>query len=184
MKKAASRTDKKQTMLGLFVLALFAMPFAAAGLGILLFMTAPIVYDWARMQAWQSVPAQVDSATLQTHKSSKGGASYSVSTRYRYQVAGVEYTGNRASITTRADNIGSFQEQLGYRLQGAERTGEPVPVWVNPAQPSESIVDRSLRPGLLALQLGLALVFGAFGGNIVFWMARTLWRKLRDPATA
>ena len=180
MKKAASRTDKKQTMLGLFVLALFAMPFAAAGLGILLFMTAPMVYDWARMQAWQSVPAHVDSATLQTHKSSKGGASYSVSTRYRYQVAGVEYTGNRASITTRADNIGSFQEQLGYRLQGAERTGEPVPVWVNPAQPSESIVDRSLRPGLLALQLGLALVFGAFGGNIMLWAARTLWGRLRQ----
>ena len=182
--KKPTAADKKQTLLGLVMLAVLAVPFAAAGLGILLFMTAPMVYDWARMQTWHSVPAQVDSATLQTHKSSKGGASYSVSTRYRYQVAGVEYTGNRASITTRADNIGSFQEQLGYRLQGAERTGEPVPVWVNPAQPSESIVDRSLRPGLLALQLGLALVFGAFGGNIVFWMARTLWRKLRDPATA
>ena len=80
---------------------------------------------------------------------------------------------------------GDHGEQLvRHRLQGAERTGEPVTVWVNPAQPDESIVDRSLRPGLLALQLGLALVFGAFGGNIVFWMARTLWRKLRDPATA
>ena len=180
MKKAASRTDKKQTMLGLFMLALFAMPFAAAGLGILLFMTAPMVYDWARMQAWHSVPAQVDSATLQSHKPSKGGTTYSVSTRYRYQVAGVEYTGDRASLTTRADNIGSFQEQLGHRLQGAERTGEPVPVWVNPAQPTESIVDRSLRPGLLALQLGLALAFGAFGGHLLVRMGRTMWLRLRS----
>ncbi len=179
MKKAASRTDKKQTMLGLFMLALFAMPFAAAGLGILLFMTAPMVYDWARMQAWHSVPAQVDSATLQSHKPSKGGTTYSVSTRYRYQVAGVEYTGDRASLTTRADNIGSFQEQLGHRLQGAERTGEPVTVWVNPAQPTESIVDRSLRPGLLALQLGLALAFGGFGGNLLVRMGRTMWVRLR-----
>ena len=181
MKKAASRTDKKQTMLGLFMLALFAMPFAAAGLGILLFMTAPMVYDWARMQAWHSVPAQVDSATLQSHKPSKGGTTYSVSTRYRYQVAGVEYTGDRASLTTRADNIGSFQEQLGHRLQGAERTGEPVTVWVNPAQPTESIVDRSLRPGLLALQLGLALAFGAFGGHLLVRMGRTMWARLRTP---
>ena len=179
MKKAASRTDKKQTMLGLFMLALFAMPFAAAGLGILLFMTAPMVYDWARMQAWHSVPAQVDSATLQSHKPSKGGTTYSVSTCYRYQVAGVEYTGDRASLTTRADNIGSFQEQLGHRLQGAERTGEPVTVWVNPAQPTESIVDRSLRPGLLALQLGLALAFGGFGGNLLVRMGRTMWVRLR-----
>jgi hypothetical protein len=87
-------------------------------------------------------------------------------------VAGVEYTGTRASITTRADNIGSFQEQLGYRLQSAERTGAPVPVWVNPEQPSESIVDRSLRPGLLALQLALSLVFGGFGGTMVWWAFR------------
>ena len=184
MKKAASRTDKKQTMLGLFMLALFAMPFAAAGLGILLFMTAPMVYDWARMQAWHSVPAQVDSATLQSHKPSKGGTTYSVSTRYRYQVAGVEYTGDRASLTTRADNIGSFQEQLGHRLQGAERTGEPVTVWVNPAQPTESIVDRSLRPGLLALQLGLALAFGGFGGNLLVRMGRTMWVRLRAQPSA
>ena len=180
MKKAASRTDKKQTMLGLFMLALFAMPFAAAGLGILLFMTAPMVYDWARMQTWHSVPAQVEAATLQSQKSSKGSTSYSVSTHYRYQVDGVEYTGSRASLTTRADNIGSFQEQLGYRLQSAERRGEPVPVWVNPALPTESIVDRSLRPGLLALQLGLALAFGGFGGHLLVRMGRTMWLRLRS----
>lgn len=181
MKKAASRTDKKQTMLGLFMLALFAMPFAAAGLGILLFMTAPMVYDWARMQAWHSVPAQVEAATLQSHKPSKGGTAHSIAIRYRYQVGGVEYTGSRASLTTRADNIGSFQEQLGHRLQGAERTGEPVTVWVNPAQPTESIVDRSLRPGLLALQLGLALAFGGFGGHLLVRMGRTMWARLRTP---
>ena len=179
MKKAASRTDKKQTMLGLFMLALFAVPFAAAGLGILLFMTAPMVYDWARMQAWHSVPAQVEAATLQSHKPSKGGTAHSIAIRYRYQVGGVEYTGSRASLTTRADNIGSFQEQLGHRLQGAERTGEPVTGWVNPAQPAESIVDRSLRPGLLALQLGLALAFGGFGGHLLVRMGRTMWGRLR-----
>ena len=171
--------ERKQTLIGLLIGAVLAVPFAAAGLGILLFMTAPMVYDWARMQAWHSVPAQVDSATLQSHKPSKGGTTYSVSTRYRYQVAGVEYTGDRASITARADNIGSFQEQLGYRLQGAQHTGEPVMVWVNPAQPTESIVDRSLRPGLLALQLGLALAFGGFGGNLLVRMGRTMWVRLR-----
>ena len=183
-KKLPTTADKKQTLLGLCVLALFAMPFAAAGLGILLFMTAPMLYDWARMQTWHSVPAQVESATLQSHKPSKGGTAYKVSTRYRYQVGGVEYTGGRASLTTRADNIGNFQEQLGERLQTAERTGEPVQVWVNPAQPAESIVERGLRPGLLALQLMLALLFGGFGCGTVGWMARTLWRKRRNSTGA
>ena len=131
------------------------------------------------MFAWHSVPAQVEAATLQSHKPSKGGTAHSIAIRYRYQVGGVEYTGSRASLTTRADNIGSFQEQLGHRLQGAERTGEPVTVWVNPAQPTESIVDRSLRPGLLALQLGLALAFGGFGGHLLVRMGRTMWVRLR-----
>ena len=179
MTQQLSAAERKQTLIGLLIGAVLALPFAAAGLGILLFMTAPMVYDWARMQTWHSVPAQVESATLQSQKSSKGSTSYSVSTRYRYQVGGVEYTGSRASLTTRADNIGSFQEQLGHRLQGAERTGEPVTVWVNPAQPAESIVDRSLRPGLLALQLGLALAFGGFGGHLLVRMGRTMWGRLR-----
>ena len=179
MTQQLSAAERKQTLIGLLIGAVLAPPFAAAGLGILLFMTAPMVYDWARMQTWHSVPAQVEAATLQSQKSSKGSTSYSVSTHYRYQVDGVEYTGSRASLTTRADNIGSFQEQLGYRLQSAERRGEPVPVWVNPALPTESIVDRSLRPGLLALQLGLALAFGAFGGHLLVRMGRTMWVRLR-----
>jgi hypothetical protein len=182
MKKRGSASDKKQTVLALAVLTVFATPFAAAGLGILLFMTAPMVYDWARMQTWQSVSAQVESATLHSHTSSKGGTSYSVSTRYRYQMAGVEYTGSRASITSRADNIGSFQERLGHKLQGAQRTGEPVQVWVNPSQPSESVVDRSLRPGMLAFQITLAAVFGGFGVGVLLWMWRALWRRWRGHA--
>lgn len=180
MTQQLSAAERKQTLIGLLIGTVLAVPFAAAGLGILLFMTAPMVYDWARMQTWHSVPAQVESAALQSQKSSKGSTSYSVSTHYRYQVDGVEYTGSRASLTTRADNIGSFQEQLCYRLQSAERRGEPVPVWVNPAQPTESIVDRSLRPGLLALQLGLALAFGAFGGHLLVRMGRTMWLRLRS----
>lgn len=179
MTQQLSAAERKQTLIGLLIGAVLAVPFAAAGLGILLFMTAPMVYDWARMQTWHSVPAQVEAATLQSHKPSKGGTAHSIAIRYRYQVGGVEYTGSRASLTTRADNIGSFQEQLGHRLQGAERTGEPVTVWVNPAQPTESIVDRSLRPGLLALQLGLALAFGGFGGHLLVRMGRTMWVRLR-----
>ena len=179
MTQQLSAAERKQTLIGLLIGAVLAVPFAAAGLGILLFMTAPMVYDWARMQTWHSVPAQVEAATLQSHKPSKRGTAHSIAIRYRYHVGGVEYTGSRASLTTRADNIGSFQEQLGHRLQGAERTGEPVTVWVNPAQPTESIVDRSLRPGLLALQLGLALAFGGFGGNLLVRMGRTMWVRLR-----
>jgi len=167
---------------GVWVLALFALPFAAAGLGIFLLMVAPAVYDWVRMQSWQPVSAQVESATLQSHHGSKGGTTHSVSVRYRYEVGGVAYTGQRAAIHERADNIGSFQEQLGRRLKGAQRTGTPVQVWVNPARPAESIADRSLRPGLLGLALGIAVLCGGFGLLVLAAVFRKVWGGLRVAA--
>lgn len=176
------RTSRHKTPGGVWVLALFALPFAAAGVAILLLMVAPAAYDWARMQSWQPVSAQVESATLQSHRGSKGGTTHSVSVRYRYEVGGVTYTGQRAAIHERADNIGSFQEQLGRRLKGAQRTGTPVQVWVNPARPAESIADRSLRPGLLGLTMGIAVLCGGFGLLVLAAVVRKVWGGLRSAA--
>ncbi|WP_288484724.1 DUF3592 domain-containing protein, partial [uncultured Acidovorax sp.] len=108
-------------------------------------------------------------------------AAYGVEVRFRYTMQGQEYRGQRASLHTGNGNASLYYQQLGARLEAAQRTGTPVPVWVNPAQPTESIVDRSLRPGLLALQLGLALAFGAFGGHLLVRMGRTMWARLRTP---
>ncbi|WP_409828494.1 DUF3592 domain-containing protein [Acidovorax sp.] len=154
---------------------MFAVPFAAAGIGIFVFMVVSPLYDWARMQTWQPVAAQVESATLQSHHGSKGGTTHSVSVRYRYALGGATYTGQRAAIHERADNIGSFQEQLGRRLKRAQQTGEPVQVWVNARNPSESIVDRSLRPGLLGLALGIGGLTGGFGLWVLAAVVRKLW---------
>ena len=179
MKRGASPpgTGPKHEALprGIWLLALFAVPFAAAGIGIFWFMVASPVVDWARMQTWNQVPALVESATLQSHHPSKGGATHSVSVRYRYVVEGVAYTGQRAAIHERADNIGSFQEELGRRLQGLQRTGKTVPVWVNPRNPAEPIVDRRLRPGLIALALVLSSVSAWFGLAVLAKIARAVW---------
>ena len=98
-----------------------------------------------------------------------------MSVRYRYVVEGVTYTGQRAAIHERADNIGSFQEELGRRLQGLQRTGKAVPVWVNPRNPAESIVDRRLRPGLITLALVLSSVSAWFGLAVLAKIARAVW---------
>ncbi|MBO1011293.1 MULTISPECIES: DUF3592 domain-containing protein [Acidovorax] len=172
-RRATQRREKLPG--GIWVLALFAVPFAAAGIGIFWFMVASPVFDWARMQTWNQVPAVLESATLQSHHPSKGGTTHSVSVRYRYVVEGVAYTGQRAAIHERADNIGSFQEELGRRLQGLQRTGKAVPVWVNPRNPAESIVDRRLRPGLITLALVLSSVSAWFGLAVLAKIARAVW---------
>lgn len=125
-------------------------------------MVVSPLYDWGRTLTWTQVPAMVESAALQSHSGSKGSIRYSVSVSYRYEVDGVTHIGQRAAIRERPDNFGSFQEQLSLRLISAQRAGIPVLVWVNPARPTESIADRSLRPGLVGLALGFALLLGCF----------------------
>lgn len=150
-------------------LMLFALPFSAVGIGMLLLGVLPTLYDWSRMQFWYEVPARVVSAQLNTHRGSKSGSTYSVSAHYRYEVAGVAYDGHRPAINTSADNIGSFHENLAWRLESAQRSGTPLPVWVNPSRPQDSVADRSLRLGLLGFRMIFVVVFGGVGLGMLAW---------------
>jgi hypothetical protein len=145
------------------------LPFSAVGIGMLLLGVLPTLYDWSRMQFWHEVPARVVSAQLNTHRGSKSGSTYSVSVHYRYEVAGVAYDGHRPAINTLADNIGSFHENLAWRLESAQRSGIPVPVWVNPSRPQDSVADRSLRLGLLGFQMIFVVLFGGAGVGMLIW---------------
>jgi len=158
---------------GRWLLTLFALPFAAVGVGLLLLSVLPTLYDWARMQSWQPVQATLQSTTLNSH--SGKSRTYSVSARYRFQFAGREVEGQRVAISGGADNMGDFQQNLGARLEQARAQGLPVTAWVNPADPSESVLDRSLRWGLLTFKVLFALLFGGFGvGLLVFtWRGHT-----------
>lgn len=180
---AVGKAPQRKKLPGaLWLLVLLAVPFSAVGIGMFASLVAPAVHDWVRMQTWQAVPAVVESATLESHRGSKGGTAYSVSVRYRYTLDGVAYTGRRAAIHERPDSIGSFQEQLGRRLQGAERSGEPVQVWVNPRNPAESVADRSLRPGLLALALVMSVLSAGFGLVVLGRIVLAVWRGGLPPS--
>ena len=174
-----SHAGEAASPLKLGLAALFMLPFVVLGLSLLLFGGAPTLVDWARSLQWQATPAMVESAATLWEPGQEGAAAYGVEARFRYTAAGQEYRGQRASLHTGNGNASLYYQQLGARLEAAQRTGTPVTVWVNPAQPTESIVDRSLRPGLLALQLGLALAFGGFGGHLLVRMGRTMWVRLR-----
>lgn len=160
---------KKQP--GAWVMGLFALPFAAGGVGMLLLGVLPTLYDWSRMQFWQPVHATLLAASLNSSRSSKS-TSYNVTARYRYTVAGQVYEGERVAISGGGDNVGDFQEVLGERLEQALSAGQPVQAWFNPSRPSEAVIDRSLRPGLLAFKMVFVVVFGGAGVGLLVVVLR------------
>ncbi|MGV3683426.1 MAG: DUF3592 domain-containing protein [Acidovorax sp.] len=167
----AEESKSKSNGPGPWVLVLFGTPFAAVGLGLLLLSVLPTMYDWTTMQGWQPVQATLVSAETVASRGSKS-TTYSVKAEYRYRVAGQEYTGRRVAINSGSDNVGEFHQELGARLEAAQRTGTPVQAWVNPGDPSEAVLDRSLRTGLLAFKLVFALVFGGAGLGIIIFALR------------
>lgn len=167
--RSASTAGQKRN--GSWLLGLFALPFAAVGVGMLLLGVLPTLYDWSRMQFWQPAQATLVSAQLNTSRSSKS-TTYHVTARYRYQVAGRAYEGNRVAISGGGDNVGDFQEALGERLEHALQNGQPVPIWVSPSNPAEAVIDRNLRPGLLAFQMVFVVVFGGVGMGMLVHLVR------------
>ncbi len=172
------RPGRGASPLTLSLAALFLLPFVVIGLSMLLFGVGPKVVDWVRAQSWQATPAVVESAATVREPGAKGGTAYGVEVRYRYEVEGKVYLGYRASLHEGSDNVSMFQQQLGERLEAAQRSGTPVLVWVNPAQPAESVADRSLRLDLLALQLIVAFGFSGFGMGM-WWVLLRIWLSLR-----
>ena len=173
-----SHAGEASSPLKLGLAALFMLPFVVLGLSLLLFGAGPTLVDWARSQQWQATPAMVESAATLWEPGQEGAAAYGVEVRFRYTAAGQEYRGQRASLHIGNGNASLYYQQLGARLEAAQRTGTPVPVWVNPAQPTESMADRSLRLDLLALELVVALGFTGCGLG-VWWVLLRIWRSQR-----
>lgn len=170
------------------VLALVALMLLGASLGLLVFSVGPTVCDWARMRQWEPVPAQVESARLHKGRKARGAPYYAAVVRYRYQSEGTLYIGTRAAVDDTGDSSRSFHQQIVDRLQSAQRAGAPVQVWVNPQNPAESVVDRSLRGAPLAWNLLIAAFAGGAGLIVLVMAVGALRQERRDrkkePGTA
>lgn len=143
---------------------IFGGIFLLPAIGFLVIGILPNLYDWVRMQSWESVPAQLISSNLETHHGSDA-TTYEVVGAYRYTFEAREYTGRRIGISGGADNVGEWHRDTYYALKQ-----RPLQVWVNAGDPSEAVFDRDLRWGMLGFKMIFVVVFGLVGGGIV-WAA-------------
>lgn len=173
---------------------LFGFIFFIAGIGFLISMVVPVVYDGWRVQSWLPTPAVLISVDLKRNFS-KDGDTFNVIAQYEYTVNGKQYRNNRVAINKGSDNIGNFQAELGNQLQRYFQSHQPLTVWYNPANPAESIINRDMRWGLVTFKMIFVVTFGGFGFAILYfsfkgkrnkspltieqspWLARTEWKN-------
>ncbi|MBA4106696.1 MAG: hypothetical protein C0485_13140 [Pirellula sp.] len=157
-------TGAKQWMQSIFVF-LIAIPFAGVGV----FMSGWVIRDlwtYSTIQSWDATPATLLGAKLEGERGRKR-SSLRATARYRYEVDGKSYENDRVALHDMSDNIGGFQRERGEELERLLKEGKPVTAYVNPVNPTEAILFRDLRPGMLAFKATFALVFSAIGFGII-----------------
>lgn len=169
---------------GRWFMLLFALPFAAAGMGVLLFGIVPNLIEWQQMKSWTPVEAWLHSAELVSSRS-EDSTTYRVDARYHYEYGGYRYEGQRVGIMGGSDNIGDFHHVLAARLEHALRTGTPVPAWVDPANPADAVLNRDMRWDALAFSGLITLLFGGVGFGLLAWtlLVRPLHVEHPDAAS-
>lgn len=160
------------TLKGRLFTTLFALPFFAVGVW-MLWSISHMFFDAWRASDWQPVQARLEAAGYETHRGDDS-TTYRAFATYTYTHYGQAYRGDRVSLFSGGDNIGSYQQELGQRLRRAHERGEPITVWMNPDDPSESVVDRTIRWGMVGFRAIFLFVFGGIGLGllIVTWRAR------------
>ena len=148
---------------------LFALLFFGVGVGFLLLSIIPNLWDASRMQNWEHVPAKVEHLNLKTSRSDDT-TTYKVIARFGYDYNGQHYNSDRVGIADGgSDNVGEWQRDTYRRLKDPGQ----LYLWVNPANPAEAVFDREPRWGLLGFKLIFVIVFGGFGGGLMWFMNRS-----------
>jgi len=80
------------------------------------------------------------------------------------------------SIAGGADNIGDYQQNIGRRLGNSHARGESITVFVNSQNPADSIIDRSIRWGMVGFKSIFVFVFGGVGLGLLI----LVWRAPKE----
>ncbi|HEY1785804.1 MAG TPA: DUF3592 domain-containing protein [Pirellulales bacterium] len=140
------------------LIGMFAIGFSSAGV-FLTWQSAHMLLRATAMRGWQEVPARIldaelihDRDMLQAH------------TEYEYVFDGVAHRNHTISAdVTTSESPGLYQQNIARLFKEHQTSGEPIPCYVNPRNPSEAVLFRDLRPGILGTLTLNALLFGTIG---------------------
>jgi len=158
-------TTPQKKLGGSGCLLLFGLPFLAVGIGASWILISQLL-QLHQMQSWPEIPAYISESSLKTHRSSKS-TTYTVKAEYTYIYQDRRYQSQRVSIDIGSDNVDSFAQEAASELAQYRGQERPFRCYVNPDDPTQAVLYREPRPGMLAFIAVFAVMFGAVGGGIV-----------------
>jgi hypothetical protein len=165
-------------MRGKIFMSIFALPFFGVGVW-MLWSVGNVFVDAFQMQDWVQVEARLLSGGYTSHRGDDS-YTYEAYARYTYDVQGQTFVADRVGLSGGADNIGNYQQEIGNNLSRAHASGESILVYVDPNDPSQAIIDRGIRWGMVGFKSIFLFVFGGVGlGLLVF-----TWRAPKEKDTS
>ena len=142
-KSLASRAvseRKSNTQLGVFGLRIFGLVFLLIGGAATWFIAVKPMLAARAAKSWTAVPCTIESATVESHRGSKGGYTYSIKVRYHYELDGRKFIGERYNFSSGSSSGHDWREEAVQQLRA-----DPTPVcFVNPADPNDSVLHLGL----------------------------------------
>lgn len=142
---------------------LFSLPFAGVGVFMTGWLWKDVLESRRILHDWVPAPAVILSSELKTSRSSKGGMTYKAAGEFSYNYESRAYRSDRVSLSGGFDNIGDFQQRLNRRMRSAQQSGRKLECFVNPADPSQAVLDASSRPEMTLFRAMFGIFFGGAG---------------------
>ncbi len=156
-------------------LSLFAGVFFFAGL-IPGFLALFNIYEVWAARDWLPTPAIINSTELETHRGDDS-TTYKVTARYQYTIAGQQYSSDSVGFSTGSDNIGDYHQDAHRQLQRHQQSQQPFTAWVNPDDPAEAVLYKTIRWPLLAFEILFMLIFSGVGAGLYLLGRHALKQK-------
>ena len=127
-------------------------------------------------QAWPSTPGLVTGSGVEQSSGSEGDNVYRALVTYSYQVGGQQYQNNRRVF---GDTVSSSNYGAAARTAARFVASSSVPVYYNPANPQDAVLERT--SGVAGLMFGLGALFLLLGCGLAGCAATVFVNGLITP---
>lgn len=118
---------------------------------------------WTETRHWSQVPMRIDSVALVSKENGDNSYIHRVEANYSYQIGTTQYQGDRAWLLTEYVHLQGVHQCLVDQLTECQKSGQPFSGYVDPRDPTRSLLDRSFRWLWWIMTFGLVLNFGGIG---------------------